>query len=158
MSFPEEIQLLETGGLTYVWHGVNLLPGLHTRTYPRMINGRHRSVLLFSAGTFTPRRWIHDAYFAEGQGGPDTRPLHKWQQAVEPVQHWVRQVSEPGEVVFDPCCGSGTTGVAAVTEGRRFLGGDLDPACVETARRRLEELTESNTGDSPTDQEKEGLP
>jgi site-specific DNA-methyltransferase (adenine-specific) len=132
--------------------------GRHTQIHARMINGRHRSVLLFSAGTFTPRRWIHDAHFAEGQGGPGTRPLHKWQQAVEPVQHWIRQVSEPGEVVFDPCCGSGTTAVAAVTEGRRFLGGDLDPACVETARRRLEELTESNTSDSPTDQEKEGLP
>jgi DNA modification methylase len=60
--------------------------------------------------------------------------------------------------VFDPCCGSGTTALAAITEGRRFLGGDLDPACVETARRRLKELTETNTGDSSSDQEKEGLP
>jgi site-specific DNA-methyltransferase (adenine-specific) len=153
-----ELELLKKGGLSYTWHGVNLLPGRHTQIHSRMINGRHRSVLLFSAGDYRPRRWIHDAYFAEGHGGPDTRPLHKWQQAIEPVQHWVRQVSEPGEVVFDPCCGSGTTAVAAVTEGRRFLGGDLDPACVETARRRLEELAESNAGDSPTDQEKEGLP
>jgi ParB-like chromosome segregation protein Spo0J len=152
-----ELELLKKGGLAYVWHGVNLLPGRHTQIHARMINGRHRSVLLFTAGTFTPRRWIHDAYFAEGQGGPDTRPLHKWQQAIEPVSHWVRAVSEPGETVFDPFLGSGTTAVAAVTEGRRFLGGDLDPACVETARRRLEELTDSNTGDSPTDQEKEGL-
>jgi DNA modification methylase len=52
----------------------------------------------------------------------------------------VRAVSEPGEVVFDPFLGSGTTAVAAVTEGRRFLGGDIDPACVETTRRRLMEL------------------
>jgi hypothetical protein len=135
-----ELELLKKGGLTYVWHGVNLLPGRHTQIHSRMINGRHRSVLLFSAGDYRPRRWIHDAYFAEGHGGPDTRPLHKWQQAIEPVQHWVRQVSEPGEVVFDPCCGSGTTGVAALMESRRFLGGDIDPACVETTRRRLVEL------------------
>ncbi len=142
VHLDREMELLAKGGLSYVWSGVNLLPGRHTQIYPLMINGRHRSVLLFSAGTFQPRRWIHDAYFAEGQGGPDTRPLHKWQQAVEPVQHWIRQVSEPGEVVFDPTCGSGTTALAAVAEGRRFLGGDLDPACVETTRRRLEQLEE----------------
>jgi DNA modification methylase len=42
--------------------------------------------------------------------------------------------------VFDPFLGSGTTAVAAVTEGRRFLGGDIDSACVETTRRRLMDL------------------
>ena len=157
-SIDTEMELLAKGGLTWVWHGVNLLPGRHTQIYSRMINGRHRSVLLLSAGDYRPRRWIHDAYFAEGHGGPESRPDHKWQQAVEPVQHWVRQVSEPGEVVFDPCCGSGTTALAAVTEGRRFLGGDLDPAYVETTRQRLEALIETNTDDSPSDQEKEGLP
>jgi site-specific DNA-methyltransferase (adenine-specific) len=158
MSFPEEIRLLEAGGLTYVWHGVNLLPGRHSRIHGRMVNGKHRSVLLLSAGPFRPRRWIHDTFFAEGRGGPDTRPLHPWQQAVEPMAHWVRMTSEPGEVVFDPCCGSGTTGVAALTEGRRFLGGDLDPAYVETTRRRLVELAETSTGGPPTNQEREGLP
>jgi site-specific DNA-methyltransferase (adenine-specific) len=142
-----EMELLAKGGLSYTWGGVNLLPGRHTQIHSLMINGRHRTVLLFSAGTFQPRRWIHDAYFAEGHGGPESRPDHKWQQAVGPVQHWVRQVSEPGEVVFDPCCGSGTTALAAVTEGRRFLGGDLDPACVETTRRRLVELAAEREND-----------
>jgi DNA modification methylase len=78
--------------------------------------------------------------FAEGRGGPEERPLHPWQQALEPVRHWVRQVSEPGELVVDPFLGSGTTAVAAVMEGRRFIGCDSDPGCVETTRRRLEEL------------------
>jgi site-specific DNA-methyltransferase (adenine-specific) len=140
--FPEEIRLLEAGGLTYVWHGVNLLPSPHSQVHCRMVNGNHRSVLLLSAGTFTPRRWIHDTFFAEGRGGPESRPDHKWQQAVEPMQHWVRMTSEPGETVFDPCCGSGTTGVAALMEGRRFLGGDIDPAYVEKTRGRLEQLEE----------------
>jgi site-specific DNA-methyltransferase (adenine-specific) len=146
LHLDTEIELLAKGGLTYVWHGVNLLPGRHTQIHSLMINGRHRSALLFSAGLYQPRRWVHDAYFAEGRGGPEERPDHKWQQAVEPVRHWIRQVSEPGEVVFDPTCGSGTTDVAALIEGRRFLGGDLDPAYVETTRRRLETL-EAASGD-----------
>ncbi|MGD0287240.1 MAG: DNA methyltransferase [Acidimicrobiales bacterium] len=142
MSFPEEIRLLEAGGLAYVWLGVNVLGGQHANIRSYMINVHHRPVLLHSAGKFRQRRWIHDTFFAEGRGGPESRPDHKWQQAVEPMQHWVRMTSELGETVFDPCCGSGTTALAAVTEGRRFLGGDLDPACVETTRRRLVELEE----------------
>jgi DNA modification methylase len=51
-------------------------------------------------------------------------------------------VSEPGELIIDPFLGSGTTAVAAVLEGRRFLGCDIDPGCVETTRRRLEQLEE----------------
>jgi hypothetical protein len=60
---------------------------------------------------------------------------------LEPVRHWIRQVSEPGELIVDPFLGSGTTAAAAVLEGRRFLGCDIDPGCVETTRRRLLELT-----------------
>jgi hypothetical protein len=142
LHLDEEIELLAKGGLTYMWHGVNVLPGLHTKVHVRKVNGRHRSVLLYSAGPYEPRRWVHDLVFAEGRGGPDERPLHPWQQAEAPVRHWIRQVSEPGELIIDPFLGSGTTAVAAVLEGRRFLGCDIDPGCVETTRRRLEQLEE----------------
>jgi DNA modification methylase len=40
-------------------------------------------------------------------------------------------------VVLDPFCGSGTTGVVAVQEGRRFLGFELSPTFVEMAERRI---------------------
>ena len=62
VHLDEELRLLEEGGLTYVWHGVNLLNGRHTKIRGRMVNGRHRSVLLFSAGPYTPRKWIHDTF------------------------------------------------------------------------------------------------
>ncbi len=138
VHLDEELRLLQAGGLSCVWHGVNVLPGRHTKIRARMVNGRHRSVVLMSAGVYQPRKWLHDTFMATGRGGPDTRPLHPWQQALPPVRHWVQMVSEPGELVFDPFCGSGTTGVAALSGGRRFLGGDLDPSHVETTRERLE--------------------
>ena len=137
---------LEDGGLTYVWHGVNLLNGRRTKIRGRMVNGRHRSVLLFSAGPYEPRKWIHDTFVAEGRGGPEARPLHPWQQAVEPVTHWVRMTSEPGELVFDPFLGSGTTAVAAIGAGRRFLGGDIEAGNVATARERLDGQEAAGTG------------
>jgi hypothetical protein len=140
LQLDREMALLQRGGLTYMWHGANVLRGRHTRIRTRMVFGQHRSVLLYSAGPYRPRGWLNDVAWAEGRGGPEERPLHPWQQALEPVRHWVRQVSQPGELIVDPFLGSGTTAVAAVMEGRRFLGCDIDPGCVGTTRRRLVEL------------------
>ena len=153
LQLDREMELLTRGGLTYMWHGANVLSGRHTRVRVRMVFGQHRSVLLYSAGPYRPRTWLNDVAFAEGRGGPEERPLHPWQQALEPVRHWIRQVSEPGELIVDPFLGSGTTAVAAIMEGRRFLGCDIDPGCVETTRRRLVELAAAGateeTGDAP---------
>lgn len=48
------------------------------------------------------------------------------------------QSTEVGEVVCDPFVGSGSAGVAALELNRRFLGNDLSPHAIETARRRLD--------------------
>lgn len=47
------------------------------------------------------------------------------------------QCCPPGGVVLDPFAGSGTTGVAAVLEGRRFIGAELDHVNADIARRRM---------------------
>jgi site-specific DNA-methyltransferase (adenine-specific) len=43
----------------------------------------------------------------------------------------------PGGLVLDPFAGAGTTGVAALAEGRRFIGLELHPDYAAIARRRL---------------------
>jgi len=43
-----------------------------------------------------------------------------------------------GDLVLDPFMGSGTTGVAAVRQGRRFVGYDTDAAYAAAARARIE--------------------
>jgi DNA modification methylase len=61
----------------------------------------------------------------------------------------VRQSSSPGELVVDPFLGSGTTGVSAVSAGRRFGGCDLDPATLAIARTRLVEAGGRESATSP---------
>jgi DNA modification methylase len=41
-------------------------------------------------------------------------------------------------LVFDPFMGSGTTGVACVKLGRRFVGVEIDPGYFDITRRRIE--------------------
>jgi len=51
----------------------------------------------------------------------------------------VDHYSRPGDVVCDPFMGAGTTGVAAVTLKRRFVGVEIDAEAFDVACRRIEE-------------------
>lgn len=50
----------------------------------------------------------------------------------------VADFADPGELVLDPFCGSGTTGVACLRLGRRFIGIEKDPKYAAIARQRLQ--------------------
>ncbi|MBL8885792.1 MAG: site-specific DNA-methyltransferase [Phycisphaerales bacterium] len=67
---------------------------------------------------------------AERTGYPTQKPLALLELLIEAC-------SPPGGTVLDPCCGSGTTLVAAANLGRRPIGCDQSPAAVRTAKRRL---------------------
>lgn len=54
------------------------------------------------------------------------------------VEWWTLYLSAPGGVVMDPFMGSGTTGLAAISAGRRFVGIEQMPQHFETACRRIE--------------------
>lgn len=69
-------------------------------------------------------------------GPPERQPV------VGGKPHWlmralVRDYTRPGDLVCDPCCGAGTTLLAAVMEGRRAVGGDALEAHAQMAARRL---------------------
>lgn len=53
------------------------------------------------------------------------------------MQSLVRDYTRPGDLIADPCMGAATTGLAALTEGRRFVGAEMDPTHFEIARKRL---------------------
>ncbi len=64
------------------------------------------------------------------EGHPCPKPL-RW------MRWLIERCTMPGETVLDPFCGSGTTGVACVQTGRRFIGIEIDPGYCELARRRI---------------------
>jgi len=63
--------------------------------------------------------------------------IHPTEKPVELLRQLLRVVAAPGAVVLDPFCGSGSTGEAALSEGRCFLGVERSPGYVDVARRRL---------------------
>lgn len=67
----------------------------------------------------------------------DPRPVHPTQKPVALMEYLIRTYTNPGDVVLDNCMGSGTTGVAAMNTGRRFVGIEKDPEYFAIAAARV---------------------
>ena len=77
--------------------------------------------------------WLIDtARGKKGHSHPAPFPI---QIAHDHIISW----SNEGNVVLDPFLGSGTTGVAALNTGRKFIGIELDPGYFDIARKRIQE-------------------
>ena|SRR5215207_4967247 len=62
---------------------------------------------------------------------------HPTQKPLRLVRRALLASTQEGELVFDPFCGSGTTGVAAKELGRFFVGAELEEEFCELAGRRI---------------------
>lgn len=62
---------------------------------------------------------------------------HPTQKPLELLRRIVLLASNEGDVVLDPFCGSGTTGLVSVLNGRKFIGIDCDEDYINLSRRRI---------------------
>jgi DNA modification methylase len=62
---------------------------------------------------------------------------HPTQKPIALMEYLIRTYTNEGDTVLDFTMGSGTTGVAAMNTGRRFVGVELDPAYFAIAQERI---------------------
>ena len=62
---------------------------------------------------------------------------HPTEKPVDLLRFYIENSSQPGDTVLDPFMGSGSTGIAAVECGRKFIGSEIDPEHYATACRRM---------------------
>jgi len=74
----------------------------------------------------------------------DKGKVHPTQKPVALMEYLIRTYTNPGEVVLDFTMGSGTTGVAAMNTGRRFVGIEMDDAYFDIACDRIEAALAAN--------------
>lgn len=82
-----------------------------------------------------PSKPMHDYFSTDCGFDPNGHPCPK------PLRYamWlVSRAADQGQTVMDPFMGSGTTGVACIRLGRRFIGIEKDAGYFDIARRRLE--------------------
>jgi len=71
--------------------------------------------------------------------GQEERHGHPTQKPVEVMKWCIGHLPEPNNIILDPFMGSGTTGVAAVQMGRRFIGIEREERYFEIACKRIED-------------------
>ena len=70
--------------------------------------------------------------------------LHPTQKPVALIEYLIKTYTNEGELVFDSCMGSGTTGVACINTNRRFIGIELDNNYFEIAKNRISEVEQEH--------------
>lgn len=122
---------------------------------------RHNTISTFTrterSGLFLKDNMPREVRLAPKDGYPDTKPCGSvwWktlsnsdservgypnQKPLSIIEPFVACHTVPGDLVVDPFMGSGSTGVAAVSNGRRFYGCDDNPDAVDIARSRLDKV------------------
>lgn len=67
----------------------------------------------------------------------DRDKLHPTQKPVALMEYLILTYTNPGDVVLDNCMGSGTTGVAALKNGREFVGIERNPEYFSICQQRI---------------------
>ena len=120
-NLPEVINRLSEH-LTYVWtfclyhvgkkqlvNGVNIMCGW-------------KPVVIFSRGCKKMKFSVYDVLVSEMR----EKESHEWQQNKDAIIPLIEVFTNPGELVVDPFCGSGSFGITANELGRRFIGAEIN--------------------------------
>ena len=134
-QLPTTTDALQIGG--WVWRGIGQWEKVNARPQmgrPRqsaeyLVWGSNGPMPIEGAGSPLPG-------YVVALSVPERDRLHLTQKPDE-VMRWAVGICPPGGLVLDPFAGSGSTGVAALATGRRFVGVERDPAYAEIAARRL---------------------
>jgi DNA modification methylase len=156
-----EAWALFPGDVAYVWHGA-----LHATTVAGSLEACGFAIraqivwakerLVLSRGDY---HWRHEpCWYAVRKGGKarwsgdrtqttlwsipsrdqDAATVHGTQKPVECMRRPMLNNASPGQAVYEPFCGSGTSLIAAESCGRVCLAMELDPAYVDVAAARWE--------------------
>ena len=159
-----EAWALFPGDVAYVWHGA-----LHAATVAESLEVTGFTIrsqivwakdrLVLSRGDY---HWQHEpCWYAVKKTGKghwagdrkqttlwqianrdqDADTVHGTQKPVECMRRPILNNSSPGQAVYEPFMGSGTTLIAAETTGRVCLGIELNPAYVDVAVKRWQQFT-----------------
>ena len=148
---PFQLVSLATGGyrpnttIDYVFEGETYHPGAN-KCWRTTRDGLDRLVVagrIARAGkTIRYRQFLDDFPFAElgtvwDDTGRDPQNIYVVQTPTGVIRRCLLMASDPGDLIFDPTCGSGTTSYVAEQWGRRWIACDTSRVALTLAKQRL---------------------
>ena len=139
--FPQVMAQLCTA-MNYHWCMAYTTPGGQSpQLFHKRVNTFWKPVLWFTKGEYSGD-YVGDVL--KSPVNDNDKRYHEWGQSLGGLRDIVGRFSDPGDIILDPFLGGGTTGVAAVTMGRKFIGADIEQTNIDMSRQRIKE--EYNAG------------
>jgi hypothetical protein len=130
-SYLPQIYAAMSKHLKYRWTLAYMTPGGQAvQQWQAKVNTFWKPILLFGEAD----EWFGDV--AISKVNDNDKRFHGWGQSESGMVDLVDRLTKPGDLICDPFVGAGTTAVAALALGRRFIGCDIDPFHAETAKAR----------------------
>ncbi len=123
-----------------VWHKTNTAPKIRKAGF---LNSCELIICVWNKGhtwNFGKQSEMHNFIETPICMGSERlkEPKHPTQKPVRVLKHITNLASNPGDVVYDPFMGVGSTGVAALDLGRQFIGCEIDKPYCNAAVKRLQ--------------------
>ena len=136
-SYLDEIIHRMSKSMQYYWTAAYMLPGQPTPLRQIQVNCSWKPLVMFKKyGEKYTGKIFGDVFTSDQNEKTD----HKWQQSISGMKSIISSVCLPGQSIFDPFVGSGTTGLAALEHGCTFAGIDVDVENVAISKARILEV------------------
>jgi site-specific DNA-methyltransferase (adenine-specific) len=133
VMFLNQVMDALSKNLTYFWE-VSVLHTLAPKAHRANAVNKHKDILLFYKPPYRkPCRPFQDVIKSKA---PE-KELHPWQQPENELRELVDIFTNPGDLVLDPFCGSGSLVCLCQKMKRRCIAIDIDPKCVLVTKGRL---------------------
>jgi hypothetical protein len=145
---PDIMDILKTGStcgictndsprLNYFWiiQSINSGPVIKAHKWNALC--LHKPILIYQKGEFkSPSRC-----FADVLRGKRQKRFHPWQQSIQDVIGILDRFMMPGQVLYDPFAGTGTTLLAGKLLGMQWIGAEIDENTYKKAMNQLSQST-----------------
>ena len=155
------LKLLALGQSTYCWCSTEQVSGIRAglvaagystrlgiweKTNPSPMNGQHLWLSAVECCVYGKERGAYFSEFCKApvwRGPTERKTYHPTPKPVYLMERLILASVRPGGVVLDPFMGGGSTGVAAIRHGRKFIGIEVDRQFFVSARDRIADEVES---------------
>jgi len=116
---------------------------LYRDKLPKFRNGKNPD----GTGIMIKNYFEYDGEVSEGigfsyiQDGREVKKIHPTQKPIALLKHLIELHTDEGDIVIDPCCGSGTTLIAARELGRPSYGFEVDRNFYKLAKEALDKTS-----------------
>jgi len=132
----------------YIWTGCYMVNGARVPIWPRGISAGWKPLFIYGKGGKKGLKpWKMDVVNPV-DGWAEAMSHHEWGQDVGGFAKILLRFDIEG-TVLDPFMGSGTTGIACIRTGRKFVGIERDPKHFETAVQRIRVALEECASELP---------